>query len=67
MKHAVHKHILTTLTATAMFAVASSYSISRASDLSGQVLVAGKTIAGSTVTLFAAGTGAPAATRAGQV
>ena len=59
MKHALHKHILTTLIAAAMFAVASSYSISRAADLSGQVLGAGKAIAGSTVTLYAAGTGAP--------
>ena len=59
MKHTLHKHILTTLTAAAMFAVASSYSISRAADLSGQVLVAGKAIAGATVTLYAAGTGAP--------
>ena len=59
MKHTHHKHILTTLTAAAIFAVASSYSISRAADLSGQVLGAGKPIAGSTVTLYAAGTGAP--------
>jgi hypothetical protein len=58
MKHTLYKHILTMLTATAMFAVASSYSISRAADLSGQVLGAGKAIAGSTVTLYAAGTGA---------
>ena len=60
MKHVSHKHILTTVMATAMFAVASSYSISRAADLSGQVLGAGKAIADATVTLYAAGTGAPA-------
>ena len=41
-----------------MFAVGSN-SISRAADLSGQVLAAGKAVADATVTLYAAGTGAP--------
>jgi hypothetical protein len=57
MKHKLFRHNLTALLAACLITLANARSM--AADLAGSVQGAGEPIAGSTVTLFAAGSGAP--------
>ena len=60
MKFKFHKSKITILAAAAALIFIAGYSTTQAAGLAGSVQVAGKPVAGANVTLYAAGTGAPA-------